>query len=219
MMLASQTTPSQSSSSCSTDEELIQRFVEGFIQGNSVLLSNRSLRTEPLFKSMQLMAGHDVIATANLKDPPIQVVVNHATSYGPLLQEALIAESFYPLTRTGQSHQYIYQYCSSPENYDIRCTTAKELWRVCWGRGFSVRSGIPLDLLVWGGGTSRSPQNWRPLRGIDCDQGKLQIKLLGGSFSVSSSDPVVWAKQQSTEATPRERRTRPDLRGYYRLQS
>jgi hypothetical protein len=218
MMLASQTPPSHPSSSCSTDEELIQRFIEGFIQGNSVLLSNRSLRTEPLFNSMQLMAGHDVIATANLKDPPIQVVVNHATPYGELLQQRLLAESFYPLIRTGQPHQYVYQYCASPENYEMHCTTAKELWRVCWGRGLSVRSGIPLDLLVWSGSSSRSQQNWRPLRGIDCDQGKLHIKLLGGSLSVASADPLVWARQQST-ALLRERRTRPDLRGYYRLQS
>ncbi len=218
-MVVSQNTSSQQDSSCYTNEELIQHFVEGFIQGNPLLLSNPTLRTEPLFKSMQLIAGHDVIATAHLQEAPIRVVALYTKPYGQLLQQALLAENFYPLARTGQSQQYVYQYCTPPDGYDIYCTTAKELWRVCWGRGFSLRSGIPLDLLVWGGSSSRSHENWRSLRGIDCDQGKLQIKLLGGSFAVDSTELVVWSKQQSLQAMPREQRARPDLRGYYRLKN
>jgi hypothetical protein len=219
MMVASQTSVPQQRSSCYTDEGLIQRFVDGFIQGNPVLLSNPTLRTEPLFKSMQLIANHDVIATAYLQDPPIRVVVNHASPYGDLLKKALLAENFYPLARTGQSQQYVYQYCLPPAGYDLHCTTAKELWRVCWGRGISARSGIPLDLLVWGGASSCNHENWRALRGIDCDQGKLQLKLLGGNLAIASSELVVWAKQQSSHPLPREQRTRPDLRGYYRLRN
>ncbi|PZD72100.1 hypothetical protein C1752_04079 [Acaryochloris thomasi RCC1774] len=219
MMVASQTSVSQQHSSCYTDEGLIQRFVDGFIQGNPILLSNPNLRTEPLFKSMQLIAGHDVIATAYLQDPPIRAVVHHGSPYSSILKQALLAENFYPLARTGQSQQYVYQYCLPPEGYELRCTTAKELWRVCWGRGFSLRSGIPLDLLVWGGASSRNHENWRSLRGIDCDQGKLQLKLLGGSLAIASSDLVVWAQQKSSHPSPREQRTRPNLRGYYRLRN
>ena len=216
-MVASQTPSLRQSSSCHTDEGLIQRFVDGFIQGNPVLLSNPALRTEPLFKSMQLIAGHDVIATAYLQDPPIRAVVQHTSPYSGMLKQALLTEHFYPLARTGQSQQYVYQYCLPPEGYDLYCTTAKELWRVCWGRGFSLRSGIPLDLLVWGGASSRNQENWRSLRGIDCEQGKLNLKLLGGNLAIASSDLVVWAKQQSVQ--PREYRARPDLRSYYRLRN
>lgn len=218
-MVASQSSASQQNSSGLTDEGLIQRFVDGFIQGNPVLLSNPNLRTEPLFKSMQLIAGHDVIATSYLQDPPIRVVVHHASPYSELLKEALLTENFFPLARTGQSQQYIYQYCLPPEGYTLHCSTAKELWRVCWGRGFSSHAGIPLDLLVWGGASSRNNENWRSLRGIDCDQGKLKLKLLGGSLAIASSDLVVWAKQKSSQPSPREQRARPNLRGYYRLRN
>lgn len=216
-MVVSTPPTSQSTPSQYTDEELIQRFIDGFIQGHSVLLSNRALRTEPLFKSVQLMAGHDVIATAYLQEPPIRVVVHHLPPYGHLLSQALLAESFYPLMRTG--NQYTYQYCTAPKGYELHCTTAKELWRVCWGRGFSLRSGIPLDLLVWGGESSRTEDNWRSLRGIDCDQGKLHIKLLGGNLAVAGSDLVVWAKQHTRQSTPRTQRARPNLSGYYRLRN
>ncbi|PZD70143.1 hypothetical protein C1752_17776 [Acaryochloris thomasi RCC1774] len=202
-----------------TNEELIQHFVKGFTQGNPPSLSNSTLQTKALQQGVQLLAGHDAILTAYWQDPPLRAVVKHTTPYGELIKQALLAESFYPLSQTEQSQQYIYQYCNPPHGYYLNCTTAKELWRLSWGRGAGLRSGISLDLLVWGGRASRSHENWRSLQRIDCEQGNLKIKLLGGTFSVESSELVVWAKKQPLHSKTNEQRTRTRLRGYYRLQN
>ncbi len=202
-----------------TNEELIQNFVKGLTQNNPPLLSNRTLRTTSLNNTTQLLVCKTVILTAYYQDPPTRAVVDHSSPYGELLKEAFLAESYYPLTRTEQRHEYIYQYCKPPHGYQLHCTTAKELWRICWGRGGGLRSGISLDLLVWGGGASRSNQNWRSLRQIDCEQGELLFKLIGGRFSVESSELVVWAKNQKTPGKSQGQRARSSLRGVYRLRN
>jgi hypothetical protein len=39
-----------------SDNALIGAFIEGFFQGQTVLLSNQTLRTEPILNSMQLLS-------------------------------------------------------------------------------------------------------------------------------------------------------------------
>jgi hypothetical protein len=180
-----------------SDNALIGAFIDGFFQGQTVLLSNQTLRTEPILNSMQLLSLKEgCIATANLNATPISMMVRYGSSYGSLIHERLIAQSFYPLVGTGQEASYLYQFCEAPEGYDLFCTTAKDLWRACWGRGLGHRPGIPMDLLIWRQGPPGSKDAWYSLRGMDCDRGQLTVKMLGWSNAVNGSDLVLWARQE-----------------------
>jgi hypothetical protein len=182
-----------------TDGVLIQTFIEEFFQGRMTLLANHRLRTEPLFQSMQLLsASEGVIATAKLNSTPIEMIVRQGTVSGELMHRALIDQSFYPIRKAPAEGCYVYRFCEPPEGYYAQCATAKDLWRTCWGRGVGLRSGIPMDLLVWREGPPNSRDRWYSLRGMDCELGQLTIKMLGWSDVVQSTDIVVWARQVAT---------------------
>ena len=195
MVLSTTMSPHTSTSSL-TDTELIEAFVEGFLQSQPVLLSNFNLRTEPLFDSLQLISKKEgVIATADLQGAPITMKIRQTCSGGSLLHTVMAKQDFYPLTKVGAGDIYLYRYWRAPEGYEINCTTAKELWRTCWGRGFGSRSGIPMELLVCHQTSIESKPTWQALRGMDCEQGQLLLKILGRSVRVEGTDLVVWARQ------------------------
>ena len=182
-----------------SDEALIQAFIEEFFQGQVKLLANHRLKTEPLFRSLQLLSVTEgVVATAKLNSTPMEMIVRHGTASGELMHRMLINQSFYPICKAPAEGCYIYRFCEPPEGYFAQCATAKDLWRTCWGRGVGQRSGIPMDLLVWREGPPNSRDRWYSLRGMDCELGQLTIKMLGWSDVVQSTDIVVWARQAST---------------------
>jgi hypothetical protein len=201
------------------DEVLIQGFVDDFLQGHTAFLSNQNLRTEVLFNSTQLLSSKEgVVATAKGKDTPIKMVVRSSSSYWELLHSCLCAQNFYPLMKAPQEGCYIYRFCEAPEGYQLYCTTAKELWRACWGRGFGMRSGIPLDLLVWRQGPAETKETWYSLRGMDCENGQLMIKMLGWTETISSTDLVMWAKtDQEPFRGDRGSKVKQGLQGYIRF--
>jgi hypothetical protein len=202
-----------------SDEVLIQQFVDDFLQGHAAFLSNQNLRTEVLFNSMQLLSSKEgVIATAKGKDTPIKILVRSSSSYWELLHQLLTAQNFYPLLKAPQEGCYIYRFCEAPESYRLYCTTAKELWRACWGRGFGIRSGIPLDLLIWRQGPAETKETWYSLRGMDCENGQLMIKMLGWTETISSTDLVMWAKMdQEIVRSEVDVKSRQGLQGYIRF--
>lgn len=198
-----------------SDEVLIQAFLDGFIQGQTVLKSNQNLRIEPLFDSMQLLSAKEgVIATAKVKSMPITMKVRYGVLYWDLLFDRLTTQMFYPLERVSQDSTYLFRFTEVPEGYTIFCTTAKELWRACWGRGFAVRSGIPLDLLIWRQGPAGSKENWFSLRGMDCDQGTLKAKMLGWTSTLDSSELVVWARREAPSPYASGTANKSGTRGY-----
>ncbi|WP_404789592.1 hypothetical protein [Altericista sp. CCNU0014] len=201
-----------------SDEVLIQSFVDGFVQGQTSLLSNQQLRTEPLFDSVQLLSSKEgVIATAKVKDAPIKMLVRASSVYWDLLYQALLSYSFYPILKAPQEGFYLYRFCEAPENYTLYCTTARDLWRACWGRGFGVRSGIPLDLLVWRQGPpGKTKENWYSLRGMDCENGQLILKMLGWTETIDGSDLVVWSRQ-TTPGYGAAERQKPEVRSQIRF--
>jgi hypothetical protein len=201
-----------------SDEVLIQGFVDDFLQGNSAFLSNQNLRTEATFNTMQLLSSKEgVIATAKGKETPIKMVVRSNSSYWELLHHCLTTQRFYPLLKAPQENCYIYRFCEPPEGYQLYCTTAKELWRACWGRGFGIRSGIPLDLLIWRQGPAERKEAWYSLRGMDCENGQLMIKMLGWTETISSTDLVVWSKTDRDVVREESARANPALQGYIRF--
>lgn len=198
-----------------SDEILIQDFIDNFLQGHTALLSNQNLRTEPLFDSVQLLSPKEgIVATAKVKDAPIKMIVRHRSSYWESLHSCLTAQSFYPMLKAPQEGCYIYRFCEAPEGYKLHCTTAKDLWRACWGRGFGVRSGIPLDLLIWRQGPAGTKENWYSLRGMDCENAQLMIKMLGWTEMIDGTDLVLWTRedQESGRSSASTANGKQDLR-------
>jgi hypothetical protein len=201
-----------------SDEVLIQGFVDDFLQGNSAFLSNQNLRMEATLNTMQLLSSKEgVIATAKGKETPIKMVVRSTSSYWELLHHCLTTQSFYPLLKAPQENCYIYRFCEPPEGYTLYCTTAKELWRACWGRGFGIRSGIPLDLLVWRQGPAERKETWYSLRGMDCENAQLMIKMLGWTETISSTDLVIWSKTDRDAVRRDGARVKPAPQGAIRF--
>ncbi|MBW4552910.1 MAG: hypothetical protein KME35_17635 [Aphanocapsa sp. GSE-SYN-MK-11-07L] len=209
--------PQQSLDDCG----LIRTFVDGFAQGQSVLLCNGNLRTEPVCGSVQLLSKKEgIISTAKLNEPTLNAMVKSTSSYWALVHQALVEQSFFPLMDLKVKTCYSYHRRDIPEGYKIHCTTAKDLWRVCWGQGYSSRYGIPMDLLIYSRGPAGRKETWYPIKGMDCRHGQLFIKMLGGEVSFDSTDMVVWLKKTSHETaysrSHAQSHIRPDLRGYVR---
>lgn len=185
-----------------SDDALIQEFVSSVLRGDNVLHANRDLRVEPVMHSLQLLSKKEgLLASVNVKKLPLVIDVRGETEYWSVIHAQLIQESYLPSTHKIYPKTFRYQYCPSPAGYQICCSNAKELWRVCWGRGFGLRHGIPLDLLVWAPSAHEPKQNaWQALRGMDCDLGKLEIKLLGHKYTLDGQDLVVWAKNKPQES-------------------
>ena len=187
-----------------TDEQLISAFIDGVVQGEQPLKANKNLRIEPVFQSLQLLSNREgIISSVNLRKIPTQIEVHLDTQYSDVVHETLFEQSYLPFEKLPNKNVYHYRYCNIPEGYKVYCTTAKELWRASWGRGFSLRSGIPLDLIVWQPSQGTRQEPWHSLIGMECDRGKLVVKLLGHAIPMDSTDLVVWAK--AVVATPRIR--------------
>jgi hypothetical protein len=197
------------------DTTLIQNFVAGFAEGKSVLLCNGNLRTEPLHsaRAMQLLSKRDgVISTAKFQATAQSAVVKHTSNYWQLIHQALLDKQCFPvLTRPAQG---CYQYFPGliPEGYSLYCTSARELWRMFWGQSSFNRAGISLEILIYCFGPTGKVENWYPVRGMECREGKLVINLLGKEEVLQSTDMVVWVKR--AEFRDQQRRVRPDLRSY-----
>ena len=205
-----------------SDPEVIQAFVDGFAQGEPVLLSNQNLRTEPLFDSVQLMAKEEgLVATANLSQSPMTALGRSTSHYWESLRRAMAIQGFFPVAKSEWGQDYTFRYCEAPEDYELHCTTAREFWRACWSRGISAHAGIALDVLIWSQPRPNRREGWQSIRGIDCDTGQLVIKLLGGALDVQGSDLVVWVRRLSKRPsmTRTQRRAKPSVRGYLRLNS
>uniref|UniRef100_B8HXI9 Uncharacterized protein n=1 Tax=Cyanothece sp. (strain PCC 7425 / ATCC 29141) TaxID=395961 RepID=B8HXI9_CYAP4 len=207
---------------CMDDKTLVYSFVKGFMQSQSLLLCNSNLRTEPVCGSVQLLSKKEgVLATAQMHETPLTVLVKQKTSYWSLVHTALVEACYFPLPKNIKDVCFKYQHREIPAGYEVHCTSAKELWRVCWGSGHAKRYGIPMDLLIFSQGSLQRKSTWHPIKGMDSRDGRLFIKLLGGEESFGIDDLVVWLKKSDNAPTsPYDRSShrgiRPDLRAYVR---
>lgn len=196
------------------DLALIQTFVQSFIQGKEVLLSNPSLRIEPAFGTTQLFTKKEgLIATAKLTEKPRSVLVKQKSSYWELIHQAMLGESCFPIRQ--MDGLYTYQYRTIPDGYQMNCTSAMELIQRTWWRGRDRGLGISMDVLILTRGT------WYPARDLDLNPRNeaIYIKTLGGELTLCGSDIVVWLKkikQNSSDATTPSSGVRPGSRGYLR---
>ncbi len=203
------------------DLALIEAFVHGLIQNESVLLSNPNLRVEPVFQTLQLLGREGLLATAILAEKNQPTTVRADSSYWELIHQALLRQSFFPIHTLEKDSFYTYEYRTVPEGYQAYYTSAQELWRVCWGRGSKSRPGVLTELLILSRGPTGRQETWQPVRNIESKQGALYIKMLGGEVAFFPEAKVVWLQRpndsQGEDSKPEAtRRVRPDLRGIYR---
>lgn len=207
-----------------TDNEIISTFVNSFVEGKSILLSNQNLRTESLFDQVQLIAKKGgVISTAALKGAPITAKLYPVAPYFQLVNQAMAENCYYPLTKDKRGESYIYQYLAPSKDYQVYCTTAKELWKVCWRRDGRIRAGIPLEFVIWGQGPATHKQTWHPIRGMDFENCKFFVTILAGTIECAIDELVIWARKRPTHELSncnelqQRKRLRAGMRGYLSL--
>lgn len=201
------------------DLALVQGFIAECRQGKCALLTNPNLHTEPSARSVQLVTKRgEVVATAKLGESRLQFVVNHNCCFAPLVHDELLEQGFFPLAEQRTPRFFQYFAAEVPPGYHRHWTTVRELWRVCWVKGGLTRSGIPMDLLIYTHSPDRRQQSWYPIRGMDCENGLLVVKLLGQEQRFNPTDMIAWLAKTElnvTHSALQNRQGRGDLRTFW----
>lgn len=166
------------------DSTLIQKFVEG----ESSLLSNQTLRVETSFDAIALMAKKEgVVATIKEVARKRTILVRYKSQYWQLVHSALLTQSFIPTNYPDQ--QGFIQYCRHeiPPGYQVNYAEARFLWKEWWmqRRKYTTQS-IQLDILIF------TRDKWYPVREIISNEGVLFITTLVGDTILSGSDQIAW---------------------------
>lgn len=172
------------------DIALIQTFVQHFIQGQDVLLSNPNLRTEPVEDTIQLLGKTEgLIVKAKFTEKPRTALVKRSSRYWELIHQAMFANSFFPVGQIQGEGVYRYQYRPMPDNYQMHCTTALELWQAWSENNNPNHRAISMDMIMLKQGT------WNPIRDIVYDQKTLGIKTLGDQVVIAPAEMLIWGEK------------------------
>ena len=171
------------------DIALIQTFVQHFIQGQDILLSNPNLRTEPVEDTIQLLGKTEgLIVKAKFTEKPRTALVKRSSRYWELIHQAMFANRFFPVGQIQAEGVYRYQYRPMPDNYQMHCTTALELWQV-WSDNNPNQRGISMDMIILKQGT------WNPIRDIVDDEKTLIIKTLSDQVVIGPTEMLIWGEK------------------------
>ena len=178
---------SQSSSTTIDDKSLIQTFVEMTTQGQAILLRNLNLRTETVADTIQLLLGktEGLIAKAMLAETPRSILVKKNSRYWELIHQAMFSNNFFPI---GQVQDGVYRYQSRPmpENYQMHCTDAMELWKIWLAR----IPGSFLDIIILKQGS------WHQVTDLKYSYGKtLYVKTLDDKVAINGTEALIWGRK------------------------
>jgi PAS domain S-box-containing protein len=180
------------------DITLIQTFIQNFIQGQAILLSNPNLRTEPVADTIQLLGKTEgLIVKANLNEKQRSALVKRSSRYWELIHQAMFANSFFPIGQIQGEGVYRYQHRPMPTDYQMHCTNVLELWEV-WSsdKDLNQRPGLSMDFIMLKQGT------WNPIRDIICSDGKtLHIKTIGDKVTIDTAEMIIWGKKVEVLST------------------
>lgn len=174
------------------DRTLIQTFVENCIQGESIVLPNPNLKAETVGDTIQLVVKTEgIVVTAYLIERPRTVLINRSSRYWELIHQAMFANSFFPIGNIQKEGIYRYQYRPMPENYQMHCTSALELWKVWSGQpNRNYRTIMTTDFIMLKQGA------WSSIKDvIDGQDTTLYIKTATSKVSIKSSDMLIWGKK------------------------
>lgn len=190
-----QTKVGNSSRTAIDDITLIQTFVNNFIQGGAVLLHNPNLKTEHVGDTIQLLGKTEgLVVKGMLTEKTRSALVKRSSRYWELVHQAMFANSFFPVGQIKEG-VYRYQHRPMPENYQIHCTEALNLWQV-WleEKNRNQRPGIPMDIIMLRQGT------WTPIMDMTYNSyGKtLDVKTIGGKVTIDGAEMLIWGKKLSS---------------------
>lgn len=173
-----------------------------FVKRESTLASNQSLRIEPAFDSVQLLAKRGgLLASIKTNQNITAASVRRGSEYWNLIHQILVSNQFVPIEPSAKSEFLQYEQRQIPSGYKLNCTESRFLWKEWWTRvRNSNRNNIQTDLLIFCRNT------WYPVREVVCSQGSLFVTTLVSEFIYQGSELIVWlSKEQSDmgeQATP-----------------
>ncbi|OLP20251.1 hypothetical protein BST81_00460 [Leptolyngbya sp. 'hensonii'] len=166
------------------DAILIKKFVEG----ETTLLSNQSLRVEANFDAVQLIAKKEgIVATIKRSEKIPVATVRRQSSYTDLLHATFLKGQYVPVNFNSKESFITYQKPEIPEGYQVRFAEARILWKEWWvrRRKYSTQS-IQVELLVL------AREKWYPIRDIVSTEGVIFVTTLLGETILQGSDFIAW---------------------------
>ena len=166
-------------------------LINKFVQGETQLLANQSLRIDSSFERIELTTRKGIIiGLYTLNSQPISVLIRSGSEYNELLYESLLKNNFILIGKSYQKgfveyHQYI-----PPVGYKVNCTQTVVLWRNWWmGERNAHKHHIQMDILI------SLKNKWYPISEITSNQGIFYIKTLAGELSLHSGEKIIWVSK------------------------
>ncbi|MBE9068133.1 response regulator [Leptolyngbya cf. ectocarpi LEGE 11479] len=191
-------------SSQTTDEEaddiaLIQAFIQAFIQGESILLSTPRLIAEAHAGSTTLTAKSEgiIVNVKSIDNNKLTAAVKRDSPYWEMICQVFINFSFFPVGQRTNGTCY-FQYRAIPEQCQVYCTTAMNLWDAWRGRGDrdgcdrtnkSVRTSPQpprSNILVLRRGS------WYHIQRMAFNEGRLHVRTIGGEIFIQPEESLIW---------------------------
>ncbi len=168
-------------------------LIKKFVQGETQLLANQSLRIDSSFERIELTTRKGVIiGLYTLNKEPISILVRSGSDYNELLYQSLLEHHFILIGKSNQKgfieyHQYI-----PPSGYKVNCTTTVLLWRNWWmGERNAHKHQIQMEILI------SFKNKWYPISEINSNQGVFNIKTLVGELTLHSGEKIIWVSKLS----------------------
>jgi hypothetical protein len=168
-------------------------LIQQFIHGHATLAANQSLRVEPAFNSLQLLAKRGgLLAMLQQNNGSFIVLLRQGSEYRNLIRHILLENSFLPQGTVQQSEFEQYQETQIPAGYNLHCTEARVLWKEWWTTTRNNnRNGIQTDLLIF------TRNTWYPVRDITSGHSTLFLKTLANELIFEGNQEVIWLKRSA----------------------
>ncbi|QZZ21519.1 hypothetical protein J5X98_03365 [Leptothermofonsia sichuanensis E412] len=165
-----------------------------FIQREGTFAANQSLRIEPAFDSIQLLARRGgLVATVKMTRGVPTVLLRRGSEYWSLVHRILVENNYIPINLSEKSQITLYEQRPIPEGYKLNCAEARFLWKEWWtGARQGNHNAIQTDLVIF------CRDTWYPVREIVSSHGTLFVTTLVSEFVYQGSELIVWLSKAPT---------------------
>ncbi|NET37827.1 MAG: hypothetical protein F6K19_38455 [Cyanothece sp. SIO1E1] len=178
------------------DLELIETFILNSIEDKESLVANRNLRTESTFGVGQLISQKEgVLINTHSNNKIPHFLVRARSSYWQMMNQTLANHHFLVKGNLWGQDFYPYHHFKLPQNYQLNCTKARNLWRV-WRLHTKqqARNLVNLkDFMV------RSKAGWHTIQTMVMSNEILYISTVAGEVSMLMTDLLFWLNRAGVE--------------------
>ncbi|HEY9695199.1 MAG TPA: hypothetical protein V6D15_23600 [Oculatellaceae cyanobacterium] len=166
-------------------------LIKKFVQGETKLLANQSLRIDSSFERIELTTRKGIIiGLYTLNSQPISVLIRSGSEYNELLYESLLENNFILIGKSNQKGFVEYQQYIPPTGYKVNCTPTVVLWRNWWmGERNAHKHQIQMEILI------SFKNKWYPISEISSNHGIFDIKTLVGELTLHSGEKIIWVSK------------------------